>query len=205
MRTFARSAGKACSGRKAVVASVKLLAIRYLMATFRIDAGLPPYGPRALSFPDPDAFREGLVVTFTTSKGERWTGNFAHGPGQLDAVRDELGSRATIVVSHGAAYFVDVDRKAASEVTWPVEYVECVSAQQLIVIGNGLWFEAVGASGRVWRSRRISWDGMRSLRCDGFRISGEGAYSPMGLPDWLPFELDLTSGMVEGGSYNGPP
>lgn len=174
------------------------------MATFRIDAGLPPYGPRALSFPDPDAFREGLVVTFTTSKGDRWTGNFAYGPGQLDAVRDELGPRATLVVSHGAAYVVDVDRRGASEVTWPVDYIEYDPGQQLFVVANGLWFEGIGASGRVWQSRRISWDGMRSLRCDGLKISGE-AYSPMGLPGWLPFELDLASGAVEGGSYNGPP
>ena len=169
-----------------------------------MEAGLPPYGPSALSFPDPNAFSEGLVVTFTTSTGERWTGNFASGPGSLDAVRDELGPRATIVVASGAAYLVDVDRKTASDITWPVEYVEYVASQELVVIGNGLWFEAIGPSGAVWQSRRISWDGMRSLGRDGEELSGE-AYSPMGPPDWVPFELDLASGDVKGGSYNGPP
>jgi hypothetical protein len=174
------------------------------MTSFRIEAGLPPYGPRALSFPDPEAFREGLVVTFMASNGEQWTGNFARGLGGLDAIRDELGPQATIVVSNGAAFVVDVDRKAASEVTWPVEYVEYIPSQRLIVVGNGLWFEGISASGRVWQSPRISWDGMRSLRCDGVNIAGE-AYTPIGPPDWLPFKLDIRSGTVEGGAYNGPP
>jgi hypothetical protein len=173
------------------------------MTSPRIEAGLPPYGPRALSFPDPQAFSEGLVVSFTTSMGERWTGNFAHGLGRLDAVRGELGSKATIVVSLGRAYVVDIDGKWASELTWPVDYIEYAPDLQLILIGNGLWFEGVGRSGAVWKSRRISWDGMRALRRDGSRLTGE-AFSPMGPPDWISFELDPATGNVEGGSYSGP-
>lgn len=174
------------------------------MTDFRIEAGLPPYGPPAISFPDPDAFSEGLVVSFRTSSGERWTGNFARGTGVLDAVRDELGRRATIVVSGGEAYLVDADRKLVSGLGWPVDYIEYVPSHQLFVVGNGLWFESVGAAGAVWRTRRVSWDGMRSVRLAGAKIVGE-AYTPMGPPDWLPFEVNLVSGHVEGGSYDGPP
>jgi hypothetical protein len=174
------------------------------MAGFQIEEGLPVYGPRAVSFPNPDAFSEGLVITFTASTGERWTGNFASGWGSLDAVRDELGPRSTIVVASGNAYLVDVDSKTASGITSPADYIEYAAGQKVIVIGNGLWFDAIGPTGVVWRSRRISWDGMRSLRRDGEEISGE-AYSPMGPPDWIPFKVNLASGDVEGGSYNGPP
>lgn len=174
------------------------------MTAFEIEQGLPPYGPSALCFPDPDAFSEGFVVTFTTSTGERWTGNFARGHGSLDAVRDELGPRSTIIIAGGTAYRMDIESKTASEVTWLADYIEYVAGHNVIIIGNGLWFDALGPSGVIWRSRRISWDGMRSLRSDGQEIHGE-AYSPMGPPDWLPFKLDLMSGDVEGGSYNGPP
>lgn len=173
------------------------------MTAFRIEPGLPPYGPGALSFPDPDAFSEGLVITFMTSTGERWTGNFAKGHGSLDAVRDELGPKATIVIAGGTAYRVDIESKSASEITWPAEYIEFVAGHKVMVIGNGLWFEAFGPSGAIWKSRRISWDGMRSLRNNDQEIYGE-AYSPMGPPDWVPFKLNLASGDVEGGSYNGP-
>ena len=174
------------------------------MTRFHIEEGLPVYGPRAFSFPNPDAFSEGLVITFTASTGERWTGNFASGWGSLDAVRDELGKRATIVVASGNAYLVDVDSKTASGITSPADYIEYVAGQKVVVIGNGLWFEAIGSTGVVWQSRRISWDGMRSLRRDGEEINGE-AYSPMGPPDWIPFKVNLASGDVEGGSYNGHP
>ena len=174
------------------------------MIDFRVEAGLPPYGPPAISFPDSHAFREGLVVSFATTDGERWTGNFARGFGLLNTVRDELGPAAAIVVSGGEAYLVDVDRRLATRFAGPVEYIEYAPNQHLIVVGNGLWFDGVRASGKVWRTRRISWDGMRSIQCDGDRIVGE-AFTPMGPPDWHPFVLDLASGLVEGGSFNGPP
>jgi hypothetical protein len=178
--------------------------ILWLMTTFRIEPGLPAYGPRALSFPDANAFQEGLVVTFTNTNGDLWTGNFRRGCGRLDAVRDELGPNATIVVSQGDTYCVDVDSRAVKELTGPVEYIHYDPGQRSIVLGNGLWFESINASGTLWQTPRISWDGMRSVRCDGQKIKGE-AYSPLGLPDWMPFELDLASGTVCGGSYNGPP
>ena len=174
------------------------------MSAFRIEQGLPPYGPPALSFPDPDAFSEGLVVSFTTSSGEGWTGNFAKGYGLLDAVRDELGPAAMIVVARGTAYFLDVGSKAASEITWGVDTIEFVASHNMMVIGNGLWFAAYGPSGRIWQSRRISWDGMRTLEISDQHIRGE-AHSPMGPPEWLPFRLEIASGDVDGGSYNGPP
>jgi len=108
------------------------------------------------------------------------------------------------VVAGGAAYLVNLESKTASNLAWPVEFLDYVASQNVMVMGNGLWFEAIGARGAVWRSRRISWDGMRSLQRHGDEIRGE-AYSPMGPPDWLPFTLHLATGDVEGGSYNGPP
>jgi hypothetical protein len=173
------------------------------MTDIRIEPGLPPYGPPAISFPKADAFSEGYVVSFLTKGGERWTGNFARGLGKLNTVRDELGPEFVVVVSNGTAYLVDVEAKQASEISWPVDYIEFVSSQRIMVVGNGLWFDAFGTSGMLWRTRRISWDGMRSIELRGDKIVGE-AFTPMGPPDWYPFELDLNTGRVEGGSFNGP-
>lgn len=119
-------------------------------------------------------------------------------------VEGELGPAALIVVAGSTAYRVNIDAKTASELTWPADFIEFVPGQKILIVGNGLWFEAIGPSGAIWQSRRVSWDGMRSLRCDGQAITGE-AYNPMGPPDWLPFKLHVASGDVEGGSYNGPP
>jgi hypothetical protein len=74
-----------------------------------------------------------------------------------------------------------------------------------VIFGNGLWFEAVGPNGLQWRSRRLSWDGVRDVSVSGHVLRGD-AYAPEG-PDgaWYPFEVDLNTGDVTGGSYTGPP
>jgi hypothetical protein len=174
------------------------------MVEFSIEPGLPPYGPPATSFPRPDAFQEGLVVKFVTSTGQRWVGNFARGFGHLSAVRPGLGPQATIVVSGGAAYVVDVERQqVVEEMTQPLEHIEYLDDLDRMLLGNGLWFEAISRSGHLWRTRRISWDGMRDLKRVDATLRGE-AYSPVGPPDWYTFELDLRTGEVIGGSYFGP-
>jgi hypothetical protein len=71
-----------------------------------------------------------------------------------------------------------------------------------LIIGNGLWFEALAASGMSWRSRRLSWDGVRNVRIDDSRLRGE-AWNPVD-DCWNEFTLDLQTGDVVGGSYNGP-
>src|SRR3569832_14301 len=171
--------------------------------TFRIEEGLPAYGPPALSFPRPDAYSEGLVVSFTTINGERWTGNFARGPGSVSIVRGELGPAAVIVVADGAAYCVDIEAKQAAEIAWSVSYVEYVASQRIMVLGNGLWFDAMSADGLRWRTRRISWDEMRAIQCGHERLVGE-AFTPMGPPDWAPFENDQTTNKNKNSTNNGP-
>ncbi len=173
------------------------------MVHFQIQPGLPPYGPPALCFPLPDAFREGLVVKFRAADGGSWVGNFAYGYGELSEVRAELGAQTTIVVAKGAGYCVDVDRQLVREMAGPIDYIEYMEDVDLLIVANGLWFEAFGRSGPRWRTRRVSWDGMRSVSSVGGLIVGE-AYSPMGPPDWHPFQLDTRTGEVTGGSYSGP-
>lgn len=74
-----------------------------------------------------------------------------------------------------------------------------------MVISNDLWFAAFNATDVLWRSQRISWDGMRNVVRQGLTVTGE-AYDPTGGDrDWVPFSLDLKTGEVRGGSYNGPP
>jgi len=174
------------------------------MVDFQILPGLPPYGPPPLSFPVPNAFREGLVVKFIDTYGSAWVGNFAYGVGELTEIRAELGRQATLVVAKGAVYYLDIDRQLVrSGTTVPAKYIEYIEGIDLMVIGNGLWFEALNHSGPQWRTRRISWDGMISIRSNGALIVGE-AYSPIGSPDWSPFQIDLRTGETTGGSYNGP-
>jgi hypothetical protein len=98
----------AAAGGKIVAHFDETLYFKSSMVEFSILPGLPPYGPPALSFPRPNAFREGLVVEFLTADGERWVGNFASPFRGRTVVHIELGERAVFVVASGSGYIIDV-------------------------------------------------------------------------------------------------
>ena len=149
--------------------------------------------------------REGLVVRFYPST-DSWVGNFQRGLTSLDEVFCHPDGRHVVVVAGGTAYVVDAeDHRLVAHFGAQIEQIVLVPASGFVLLGNGLWFEAIGPTGTAWRSRRISWDGMRSISLAGTVIRGE-AYAPEG-PDgmWYAFEVDAMTGVVIGGSYNGPP
>ena len=53
-----------------------------------------------------------------------------------------------------------------------------------------------------WHTPRISWDGFQNVRLEAEQLAGE-AWSPVE-DRWLPFSVDLETGRIDGGSYNGP-
>ncbi|MBO9710689.1 MAG: hypothetical protein J7521_21005 [Caulobacter sp.] len=161
--------------------------------------GLPPYGEPAKNFPDPDAFREGLVVEFTPSTGERWIGNFATGGKRLDGVHDDLGEAAVVVVSGGDVYLVDARERHVALVTPWVKTLRFEPDLGLFVLVDDCEVTALGRSGIKWRSRRVSWDGITEVHRDGSVLKGLAHY-PQELPP-APFEIDLMTGEATGGSY----
>lgn len=166
-------------------------------------AGLPTYGPRALSFPDPGAFREGLVIEFATDDGGAWVGNFARfDENGLDAILLELGAHSAVIVAGSAGYIMDVrERRMVREMSFGIEHVWFDKCLQAMIVTNGLWFEAFTANQTLWRSRRLSWDGVRKLDQIGLKLTGEALDPSSGHERWLPFQLDLSTGVVSGGAY----
>ena len=67
------------------------------------------------------------------------------------------------------------------------------------MFSNGLWLEATDGERLLWRTRRLSWDGMMEVRVDGERIVGH-AYDPMN-DEWTPFAVEIATGEAFGGSY----
>ena len=176
-------------------------------APWKVLGGLPPYGPMALPFTATGlgTYREGLVVEFRSHAGN-WVGNFQRGVSSCDEVCEHPDGRHVIVVAGGTAYIVAPEtRTLAHHFGAQIEQVLAVADQRLLVFGNGLWFEAVGPDGMQWRSRQLSWDGVRNVTRSARVLRGE-AYAPEG-PEgtWYPFEVDLETGEVTGGSYPGPP
>lgn len=169
------------------------------MLITRTLAGLPAYGPPTISFPTPNAFREGFVVEFTTNKGERWIGNFSEGwRKRPNSVHAELDGRSVVVVAGGNGYFVDAEARQLIR-EFDVEDLWYLDSQRMFLVTNGLWFETFDVNGVYWQSRRISWDGMRRFKLLDASIRGE-AYDPF-YEGWVPFELNLHTGDAVGGSY----
>jgi hypothetical protein len=176
------------------------------LARYEVLPGLPPYGdwPEAFSATGQSRHREGLVVQFLPPATAAWVGNFQPGLSSLDLVFDHPNGRTVVVVAGGQGYVVDPNDRAEREyVGGQIEDVILAPDLGLVLLGNGLWFEAVGPSGSCWRSRRVSWDGMREVVRVGRELRGE-AWSPFAGGHWVPFAVDLVSGTVTGGSYSDP-
>jgi hypothetical protein len=173
------------------------------MIKFRRLPGLPPYGPTAIAFPSEWGSRghEGLVVEFVDTAGGAWVGNFCPGFGGIDDVRAHPNERDVLVISHGALWSVNPETRKADKIAPAVFGVWQLSDPERLVFNNqGLAFVCIGRTGVVWQTRRISWDGFDKLRFEADRLIGR-AWSPIG-DRWLPFSVDLKTGLVEGGSYS---
>ena len=165
------------------------------MQKFRILKGLPAYGPLPEQFSSTGVGKhsEGFVVEFYPRMSKSWIGNFQPGLGGVNDVIEHFDCHHLIVVSGGLAYVIEPEtRSLANDFGGQIEFVVLISELQIILFGNGLWFEAVGPNGFIWRTRRLSWDGMRSIHREGIYLFGDG-YDPMA-NSWVPFTVDLTSG-----------
>jgi|SRR5436190_12223360 len=170
------------------------------MNSFKILPGLPSSGELPVQFSESGTgtHREGFVVQFMPASGPPWIGNFQGGVSGVSEVLLHPDGSSVIIVADGQAYIVNPEsRELLGTFGGDIEAAIPIIESNFIIFGNGLWFEGYGATGCLWRSRRISWDGMRALSLNGDQLSGEA----WGLADvWLPFVLDIHSGECDGGA-----
>jgi hypothetical protein len=170
---------------------------------FRILPGLPGTGDPPVRFnaSGGDRHTEGFVVELTLAGGERWVGNFQMGAYGKSVVVPLTGrTEHALIVAGGAAYVVEPEtRTLVRTFGGTISDVLSLPDRDAMIFGNGLWLECTGPEGLRWRSRRISWDGMTDVSLRGERLHGL-AYDPMD-DSWAPFEVDVDTGEVTGGSY----
>ena len=145
--------------------------------------------------------REGLVVEFELADGSSWAGNFTLGLAGIDDVRTDPNGRDVLVTSRGELWRVDPVGRTGEEIGSGVMAVYPVAEYVIYDLGTALL--CVGREGVVWRTRRISWDGVDEVRLEGDRLVGT-AWSPIEDRS-LKFSVDLRTGAAEGGSYDEPP
>jgi hypothetical protein len=168
-----------------------------------IIPGLPPYGSPAIPIPEAwgESAREGVVVRFTVPGLSPWTGNFKPGISGATALVRHPNSTDFVVLANGAGYVVTPESReyvvlgAAINRYWQLE-----APERLLFDHEGLSLQLLDRTGIRWRTRRFSWDGLAEVVVSRERVTGL-AYSPTAEDDeWLPFEVDLKTGVVHGGA-----
>ena len=138
-------------------------------------------------------------MEFSSPSGEKWVGNFKPGGGGVDGVRPHPNGAEVLVMAAGSVWSVDpfsrdaIELAVAVDETWPVNDPEGV-----IFSLQGLAFLRLGPSGILWRTRQISWDGFRHIELSEDALTGE-AWSAID-DSWIPFGVDLHTGVVTGGA-----
>jgi hypothetical protein len=158
-------------------------------------------GPVPFHFAGTGAHADGFIVQFIGIRGGQWVGNFQRGIGTKDAVLPvPLHTDRALVIAGGMGYVVDLEsRTLIRTFGGAVSELFNVPARDTLVLGNGLWFECEGPEGLVWRTRRISVDGMRDVWLEGERI--HGLAFDLASESWLPFEVDVVTGAAFGGVH----
>ncbi len=171
-----------------------------MTARHRVLDGLPPYGPmhEQFSATGQGTHREGFVVEFTPPDVPPWVGNFQRGMTSLDVVVASRGDTTVTVIAGGEAYVVDPSSRSCLR-TFGGQIEHVFEFADRTVFSNGLWLEATDGERLLWKTRRLSWDGMMEVRVDGDRIVGN-AYDPMN-DEWTPFTVEVATGGAVGGSY----
>jgi hypothetical protein len=171
--------------------------------SFKRLSGLPAYGDLAVSFPKPGSFREGIVFEFTTSNGKTWTGNFDPGYrtwAMATGIYPQLGETALFILADGQAYKINALSKTLIEMLpRPVTWMGYYSPLDVMIIADDLEIFAHTKDGILWKSERISWDGIEYVSIKDDRLIGE-AFDPRD-DNWHPFSVDLLTGKAEGRSW----
>jgi hypothetical protein len=174
------------------------------MSHFKILNGLPGNGdlPSQFSATGMGTHSEGFVVEFFPDSERSWIGNFQRALTKFDAVFEHPDNFSLGVIAGGECYVINPDKKECSEYFggW-FQSLRAIPEKHLVILGTPIDFIALGSSGVLWKSSRLSWDGIRNVRLDGEELFGEVCC----LDDtWIPFSLSITSGKHTGGDESIP-
>jgi hypothetical protein len=97
-------------------------------------------------------------------------------------------------VSGGYAYLIDTTDPARFEQVEyrPVLEVRALPEQELLLFAGHHSLLAWGASGKLWQTERLSWEGVTITRIDGDSLYGTGW--DLRTDSGLPFVVDLRTG-----------
>jgi hypothetical protein len=171
------------SGRCAPVAGDACVKLENTGVTFETLSELPATGsvPEQFSPTGQGFFREGMVVRFTPDSGVPWVGNFQPGLTGVDRALIHPDGSRVVVVSGGQIYIVQPDSRRTDVLSYgAIAGIHAVPELDMLLLDQqGIRFEALGAQGVLWSTRRLGWDGFRNVVITGSTLTGD-AWTPIG-------------------------
>jgi hypothetical protein len=143
---------------------------------------------------------EYLWFAVTPADGESWVGGFECGPGRLTGLFAAPSPEVVCVVAKGQGFWVPVLAPADYEIirSIPIQEVLAVPGKRILVFIDYTELEAYGPGGFLWRTERLSWDGLKVTEVTAEMIRGTAWDSPANRE--VPFSVDTENGASEGGS-----
>jgi len=177
---------------------------------FRIAVlpGLPGMSPvRIYQFarPGQSTHSEGAVVE-VTGPSQSWIGNFQSGH-FYNGLTDVIPFRSQpllCVFAEGCGYRLRLDLPESYAVLdfFPVLGARYISEKDRIIVWDFTRLAAYSADGRVWETRRISWNGISITEIQSDRLEGL-AWDAINESE-VKFEVNLSTGESTGGPNNLP-
>src|SRR5262245_46084013 len=158
------------------------------MTDFEILAGMPVYGRYHEQFSATiwGTHSDGFVVLVSPDGVEPLVGNFQRGLSSYDAVQCHPNLSDLIVVAGGQAYVVEPKSRQLIETFGAqIGWSQMLPDHDLLLFHDSIRFHAYGPAGQAWRTRRLSWDGIRIGSISHPRLAGE-AWTFDG-DRWVPF------------------
>jgi hypothetical protein len=150
--------------------------------------------------PDGRCFGWGRLLLRIGVGEASWICCFARGQMGLSTVSMMPGDRQLFVSATGAGYIIDREsRMLVEQVGTDVARVLLDESRTVFVIDHkGVFLEAFGRSGRLWKTKRIGCGGFRNLTLTAERLAGEARQPyPKG---WAGFSVEVATGEVQFGA-----
>lgn len=166
--------------------------------------GLPPYGPMyiPISTDEEPFYSEGYVVKFKKTDGEEWIANFRPGWNQYNKIFEFPKHNIIVVFAGGQGYIMNPDQQKPL-MTFGLSVNDVIQKDDgsLICSDDIHILILKNKTGEIWKSERISWDGIKDLKLVDNKIQGQSFDPTNSNQPWSDFTLDYETKELKGGSY----
>ena len=156
-----------------------------------------PISPNGESF-----YSEGFVVKFYKQDGSTWVANFSRGWTNFSKVFGFPKQNLVVVFANGTCYVMTPESETP-KLSFGVTINNVLQTENgLLICSDDTNITILdNETGELWRSDRISWDGIKDLQIKNNCAVGV-SYDPTADSDeWIEFSIDLKTKILKGGSF----